>query len=96
MNGKRPPRRGGTHTGWQAETIVPFPLPRTRGTGRLEALEALWAAIALDTLATLDELVANGEDSDGALEAIANYRDWFVGNVDDAIAFGRGWWEVAA
>ena len=75
---------------------VPDGLPRTRSAGRLEVFEWLWWAVAVDAFATLDEMVANGESRAAALDALEGYCACLVANIDEAVTFGRGWWEAAA
>jgi hypothetical protein len=56
----------------------------------------LWWAVAVDAFATLDEMVANGESRAAALDALEGYCACLVANIDEAVTFGRGWWEAAA
>jgi hypothetical protein len=79
------------------ESVVVQPsaiLPR--GAGRLDALNALEAAIVGDTLATIDTQVGDGWRAE---DAIDSYRSWVVRTIDAAIDEGVCRWiaeEVAA
>ena len=61
--------------------------------GRVEALEGIWWALAVDTHRTVDKMTREGWPADDAVSA---YGDWLLANVRDAIEFGADWWRQAA
>lgn len=68
----------------QANTRLP-----TRGPGRLAALAAIEAAIAADTVQTLDSMTGDGWPVDVAIDC---YRAWWRRVVEAAIDEGTAEW----
>jgi len=64
-------------------------LPRCCSTHRLDALDAIDAAVLNDVRGTFDRMVGNGWPPSEALAAVrTDYRTWILGRFDAAIELG--------
>lgn len=75
---------------------MPSPIPRGRLADRLAALEWIGWQISVDAYATAEQLRLDGWGPEELEDAIAGYRDWWVGQVDAAVGAAVTFWVAAA